>query len=254
MRLYSWNVNGFRAIVKKGFWNWFNQVNAELVCLQETKVDHRQLEANSIVVEGYKQIWNSARKKKGYSGVAVIFKQEPLNFILGLPDPSLQGEGRLIQFEFEGFYLLNVYFPNGQMSEERLDFKLQYYDSFLNYIQKLQEQKPIVICGDFNTAHKEIDLAHPQANSGRSGFLPIEREWMDRLVDSGFIDTFRLFNQSPGQYTWWDYRSRARKRNVGWRIDYFFVSPDLVEKVRNAWIESEVMGSDHCPIGLELED
>lgn len=252
MKIYSWNVNGFRAVVKKGFWDWFAGTKADVVCLQEIKAQVDQLESKDTSCPGYELVFNPARKKKGYSGVAVFYRPRPLRISLGLPEEVFQGEGRLILMEYEGFFLFNVYFPNGQMNEERLAYKLAYYDAFLAYAQDLRRQKPIIVCGDFNTAHKEIDLKNPQANANRSGFLPIERQWLDRFVAHGYVDTFRMFNQESGQYTWWTYRFGARKRNAGWRIDYFFVSEELKDKVRRAWIEPEVLGSDHCPVGLEI--
>ncbi|MFO8032343.1 MAG: exodeoxyribonuclease III [Desulfohalobiaceae bacterium] len=251
-RLYSWNVNGFRAVVKKGFWDWFRSCAGDVVCLQEIKTSPEQLGPEELEIQGYEQIWNPAQAKKGYSGVAAFYRQNPLNYSLGLPEAELNQEGRLILMEYEHFFLFNVYFPNGQMSQERLDFKMRYYEAFLDYAQSLRRNKPIVVCGDFNTAHKEIDLKNPKANSDRSGFLPQERAWLDRFIEHGYIDTFRLFNQEPGHYTWWTYRFGARARNAGWRIDYFFVSEELRPYVQQAWIEPEVQGSDHCPIGLEL--
>ena len=171
----------------------------------------------------------------------------------GLPDPAFQGEGRLVHLEYDAFHLFNIYFPNGQMSEERLQYKLGFYDSFLGYAEELRKAKPIVVCGDFNTAHKEIDLARPKANETTSGFLPVERAWLDRFTAHGYLDTFRLFNQDGGNYSWWSYLRKGRERNVGWRLDYFFVSEELRSAVKNAWIAADVMGSDHCPVGLELK-
>ncbi|MFP4169133.1 MAG: exodeoxyribonuclease III [Desulfonatronovibrionaceae bacterium] len=253
MRLYSWNVNGFRAVLKKGFWEWFSSVSADVVALQEIKMEPDQLKAEDREPFGYHSFWNPSRKKKGYSGVACFYRHEPVHVDSGLPEDEYNGEGRLIRIEFEEFYFFNVYFPNGQMSQERLDFKMGFYDAFLDYAQALRQEKPIVVCGDFNTAHKEIDLKNPRANSDRSGFLPQEREWLDKFISAGYIDTFRMFNSEPGQYTWWTYRFGARARNAGWRIDYFFVSEELRPRVKSAWIEQEVMGSDHCPVGLELD-
>ncbi len=252
MIFHSWNVNGFRAVVGKGFWDWFGQAGSDVVCLQEVKASLEQLKEEDRNVSGYETCWNPSRTRKGYSGVASFYRVRPENISTSLPDERFQGEGRLILMEYERFYLFNVYFPNGQMSEERLRFKLEYYDAFLRYAQKLRKTKPVVVCGDFNTAHREIDLKNPKANEDRSGFLPVEREWMDRFIDHGYLDTFRMFNQDPGNYTWWTYRFGARSRNAGWRIDYFFVSRELQDNVVRSWIEPQVMGSDHCPIGLEL--
>jgi len=253
MRIYSWNVNGFRAVIKKGFWDWFKRANGQAICLQEIKANLDQIPKEDRSTPDYEQLWNPCNLKKGYSGVAVFCSTYPQSFEYELPEPHFQGEGRLIQMEFEQFYLFNVYFPNGQMSQERLQYKLDFYDFFLDHVQELRRKKPIVVCGDFNTAHKEIDLKNPKANEDRSGFLPIERKWLDKFISHGYVDTFRIFNDQPGYYTWWTYRFNARAKNAGWRIDYFFVSEELREKVKNSWIESEVMGSDHCPIGLELE-
>jgi exodeoxyribonuclease-3 len=252
MKIYSWNVNGFRAVVKKNFWDWFFQADADVVCLQETKAELEQLSKKDRQVEGYELVWNPSKVKKGYSGTAIFYRNKPLSIETSLPNVQFQGEGRLIRLEYSDFYLFNVYFPNGQMSDERLNFKLNYYDCFLDYVQELRKNKAIVVCGDFNTAHKEIDLKNPKANEDRSGFLPIERKWLDKFIDHGFLDTFRIFNQEPGNYTWWTYRFEARKKNAGWRIDYFFISEELRAKLQKAWIEPEVMGSDHCPIGLEI--
>ena len=253
MIFYSWNVNGFRAVAKKGFWDWFSSVSADVVGLQEIKVEPDQLGSEEREPDGYRAFWNPSRVKKGYSGVACFYRHEPLKVDSGLPDGQFNGEGRLIRIEFENFYFFNIYFPNGQMSQDRLDLKMGYYDAFLAYAQELRRKKPIVVCGDFNTAHTEIDLKNPKANSDRSGFLPMEREWLDKFIGAGYLDTFRMFNSEPDQYSWWTYRFGARSRNAGWRIDYFFVSEELKSRVKNAWIEQEVMGSDHCPVGLELD-
>lgn len=252
MIIYSWNVNGFRAVTGKGFWDWFQDRDIDVLCLQETKAHPDQLPAKHKEVPGYNIYWNPARIKKGYSGTACFYRLEPQHISTGLPQEHLNGEGRMILMEYESFYLFNVYFPNGQMSDERLKFKLDYYDRFLEYAQDLRRKKPIVVCGDFNTAHKDIDLKNPRANEDRSGFLPVERQWLDKFIDHGYVDTFRMFNQEGGNYTWWTYRFGARSRNAGWRIDYFFVSEELRSNVQNAWIEPQVMGSDHCPVGLKL--
>lgn len=253
MKLLSWNVNGFRAVIKKGFWDWFQGSDADVVCLQEIKASEDQIPEKHLEAPGYLRYWNPAEVKKGYSGVAVYTRQEPLKVDFELPDQRFHGEGRLIQLEFDSFYLFNVYFPNGKMSDERLAYKLDFYQAFLDHAQELRKTKPIVFCGDVNTAHTEIDLKNPKANEDTSGFLPVEREWIDQCIAGGYVDTFRLFEQGAGHYTWWTYRFGARSRNAGWRIDYFFVSQELKDRVANAWIESDVMGSDHCPIGLELE-
>lgn len=253
MKLYSWNVNGFRAVLKKGFWDWFRQADAEVVGLQEVKARPEQLADEDRQTQGYLDYWNPSQIKKGYSGVACYTRVAPLDVVLDLPPSRFHGEGRVIQLEFKDFYYFNVYFPNGQMGPERLDYKLGFYDAFLAHAQGLRQHKPIVVCGDFNTAHTEIDLKNPQANAATSGFLPVERAWLDSFIAAGYVDTFRIFNDQPDQYTWWTYRFGARSRNAGWRIDYFFVSRELVPAVRRAWIEPDILGSDHCPVGLELE-
>jgi exodeoxyribonuclease-3 len=226
-----------------------------VVNLQETKVDPMELPQDTLRPQGYKSVWNWSGERKGYSGTACYHRGEivPLEVSFGLPDRRYGGEGRLIRLEFEEIHLLNVYFPNGQKNQERLDFKLGYYDAFLDYAHQLRESKPVVVCGDFNTAHTEKDIARPRQNANRSGFLPVEREWMDRFTEQGYLDTFRLFVDEGGHYSWWSLRSGARDRDVGWRLDYFFVSEELRGSVKRAWIEKEVLGSDHCPVGLELD-
>ncbi len=253
MKLYTWNVNGFRAAAKKNFWDWFQETDADVYCLQETKMHPDQLTAKDRDPEGYAAIWNPSKVKKGYSGVCTFSRPHPLSHSFGLPEAGQQGEGRLILCEYNEFYLFNVYFPNGQKDEERLQYKLDYYDAFLAYAQELRQKKPIVVCGDFNTAHKEIDIARPKENEKTSGFLPVERAWLDKLVNHGYADAFRLFHDGPDNYTWWSFRANARARNVGWRIDYFFVSEELQDKVKKAWIEPQAQGSDHCPMGMELD-
>jgi exodeoxyribonuclease-3 len=252
MRLLSWNVNGLRAIYKKNFLEWFDSEQADIYCIQETKSHLDQLPKKLIERPDYKGYFAQA-ERKGYSGVALWSKVKPekVSYELGLP--RFNNEGRLIEAVYEDFSLFNVYFPNGKASRERLQFKMDYYETFLKRMSDLlREDKKIVICGDVNTAHQEIDLARPKENEKVSGFLPIEREWIDRLLDLGFIDTFRYFQKEPGHYSWWDYKTRARERNVGWRIDYFFISNNLKDNLKSAFIESEVMGSDHCPIGIDL--
>ena len=252
MKLYSWNVNGFRAICAKDDWRWFSGGGGDVVALQETKAQLDQVPEEHREPEGYSSFWLSGQRK-GYSGVAVFSKLPALASVFELPDERWQGEGRLIHLEYERFHFMNVYFPNGQNGDERLSYKLGYYDAFLDYAEELRKKKPIVVCGDFNTAHRPIDLARPKENETISGFLPVERAWLDKFTARGYLDTFRLVHGDlPDQYSWWSYRMRARARNVGWRIDYFFVSEELKEMVKNAWIEPEVHGSDHCPIGLEL--
>ncbi len=254
MRLYSWNVNGFRALVNKPDWAGFMAAGADIYGLQEIKAEEAQIPEEHRVYAGYQGWWQPAVKKKGYSGVAVFSRRPPLAVNRELPDPAFQGEGRLLHLEFPEFHYFNVYFPNGQKDDERLGYKLAYYEAFLRRAEELRAAKPIVVCGDFNTAHKPIDLARPKENEETSGFLPIERAWLDRFTGAGYVDTFRLVQgDKAGEYSWWSYRFKARERNVGWRIDYFFVSSELAPKVKDAWIEQRVAGSDHCPVGLELD-
>lgn len=253
LRLASWNVNGFRAVLGKGFKDWVLGTSPDIVGLQEVKAEEAQV-GQDRDISGYCCYWNASRVKKGYSGTACYSRLEPLQVVRGLPDSRYQGEGRVIRLEFDAFHFFNIYFPNGQMSQERLDFKMGFYDAFLRHAQDLRQTKPIVVCGDFNTAHREIDLKNPKANEGTSGFLPIERAWIDTFISHGYLDTFRLCHGDvEDAYSWWTYRYGARSRNAGWRIDYFFVSEELRPAVKDAWIESEVLGSDHCPVGLKLE-
>ncbi|MDL2317045.1 exodeoxyribonuclease III [Desulfovibrio sp. OttesenSCG-928-A18] len=253
MHLYSWNVNGFRSLCAKDEWSWFQRVKADVVGLQEVKAELEQVPEEYRSPDGYHSSWFSAAKKRGYSGVATFSRVQPLAVNFDLPDPAFQGEGRLIHLELPDFHYFNVYFPNGQKDEERLAYKLGFYDAFLAHAEALRKSKPIVVCGDFNTAHRPIDLARPRENEKTSGFLPIEREWLDRFISHGYVDSFRhVHGDEAGAYSWWSFRARARERNVGWRIDYFFVSEELKPRIRDAWISAEVTGSDHCPVGLEL--
>jgi len=252
MRIISWNVNGIRAADRKGFFDWFQQENPDILCIQEIKALPQQFPPHLKNTSNYHVYINSA-ERKGYSGVATYSKQKPINVKSGFGIKKFDSEGRILITEYEDFVLFNIYFPNGKRSQERLDFKLDFYDTFLAYADNVKaEGKNIILCGDVNTAHKEIDLARPKANEKISGFLPIERAWIDRFIDHGYTDTFRQFNKKPDQYTWWSMRTKARKRNVGWRIDYFFVNNEFLPKVKDAFILSDVMGSDHCPIGIEL--
>ena len=252
MKLVSWNVNGYRAVQKKNFPQWLKDGGADAVCLQETKVRPDQLDDGDLNPDGYIGIWNAHNTRKGYCGVATLLKNPPLSTAFGLPDVRYQGEGRLIVTEHDGFFLANCYFPNGQKGDDRLAFKMGFYDAFLDYAEQLRAMKPVIISGDVNTAHTEIDLARPKENEHTSGFLAEERAWIDALVAKGYVDTFRMFEKNGGHYSWWDYVTKARERNVGWRIDYFFVSSELADGVRAGWIESDVHGSDHCPVGIEL--
>lgn len=253
LKLLSWNVNGIRAVHKKGFLDWFKRENPGMLCLQETKAHPEQLPDELLNVPGYKSYFSSSIVKKGYSGVAIYTKQEPIKVEHGFGIPKFDDEGRIVIAEYKEFVLMNIYYPNGKASDERLKYKMDFYDAFLTYSDKLVKKgKKLVICGDVNTAHKEIDIARPKENENVSGFLKIERDWMDKFVEHGYVDTFRMFNVEPDQYTWWDMVTRARERNVGWRIDYFFVSNNFKDNVKNAFIMQDVMGSDHCPIGIEI--
>ena len=259
--MLSWNVNGIRAMVKKDiyksrdFLDWLKENTPDILCIQETKAQIDQIKDDLLNPLEYRGYWNSA-ERKGYSGVVTFSKEEPLNVEYGLGVAKLDNEGRFVATEYENFILCNVYFPNGKKNKERLQYKLDYYDAFLDYCEnKRKKGKSVIFCGDVNTAHKEIDLTHPKANETISGFLPIEREWMDKIVRMGYIDTFRLkHGDVPEKYTWWSMRNiGARERNVGWRLDYFFVTEDLKDNIIEAKILPEIMGSDHCPVSLKLK-
>lgn len=253
LKLISWNVNGIRAAAKKGLLDWLKSESPDIFCVQETKAWIEQLDDNLINVDGYHSYF-SKPERKGYSGVAVYTKIKPVSVQAGLGVPEFDTEGRTLILEFDEFVLFNIYYPNGKQNPERLKYKLGFYEAFQIVCTKIRDTgKKIVICGDVNTAHKEIDLARPKENSTVSGFLPEERAWIDRFLDYGFIDTLRLFNDKPEIYTWWDMVTRARERNVGWRIDYFFISDNLKENITNAFTLPEIMGSDHCPVGIELK-
>lgn len=253
LRLLSWNVNGIRAIEKKGLLDWLKKENPDILCIQETKAQTNQLSEDLLNPHGYKAYFSCA-ERKGYSGVVTYTKNEPKETKHGFNIKKFDSEGRILIHEFDDFTLFNIYFPNGQMSQERLKYKLAFYDEFLKYINKLKDKgRRIILCGDVNTAHTEIDLARPKENEDTSGFLPVERKWMDKFISFGYIDTFRHFCKEGGHYTYWDPITRARERNVGWRIDYFFITPNLLSNLKKAFIMPEVMGSDHCPIGIELQ-
>lgn len=253
MKIISWNVNGIRAVAKKGFLDWVRDCSPDILCLQETKAHPEQLSDELLDVDGYEVHFDSA-EKKGYSGVATYSRLTPKEVNTGLGIKKFDTEGRILATDYGKFILFNVYFPNGKASSARLKFKMDFYAAFLNHVDSLQRAgRKIVICGDVNTAHTEIDLARPKENEATSGFLPEERVWIDELIAHDFIDAFRMFTKEGGHYSWWDYKTKARERNVGWRIDYFFVSRNLKSKVKDAFILSDVMGSDHCPIGIELE-
>ncbi len=251
-RILCWNVNGIRAIWKKGFPEWLTKENPDVLCLQETKAQPDQLTEEVLKYNGYKSYFFSA-EKKGYSGVAVYSREEPISVKSGFDNPDFDNEGRVLEVEYEKFILYNVYFPNGGRGPERVKYKLDFYDQLFRRAQEMRKKKKnIVICGDYNTAHKEIDLARPGPNAKVTGFLPEERAWIDKIIDMGYIDIFREYNKEPAQYTYWDQITRARDRNVGWRIDFYMVSSEMKDMVKNAKILPEVMGSDHCPIELEL--
>jgi len=252
-KILCWNVNGIRAASRHGFLEWLYRESLDILCLQETKAHPEQLGRDLQEPHGYHAYWNYP-ERKGYSGVATFTREKPLRVQNDFGVQDFDIEGRVIISEYPQFILFNVYFPNGKKDESRLKYKMDFYDVLLDFVVSLRQKgEKLIICGDFNTAHKEIDLARPKENENVSGFLPIERAWMDKLVAHGYIDTFRHFNKEPNQYTWWDLKSRARERNVGWRIDYFFVTENLLGSVSKAFIMPEVMGSDHCPIGIILK-
>ena len=250
MRLISWNVNGLRACMGKGFLDFFNGIGADAVCLQETKMQPHQLE---LELPGYVQFWNSA-EKKGYSGTAIFTKHQPLAVTYGIGMPEHDTEGRVITCEYEHFYLVTVYTPNAQQGLARIDYRMAWEDAFRDYLLELDRVKPVIVCGDMNVAHNEIDLKNPGPNRGNAGFSDQERAAFSRLLESGFTDTFRaLHPELAGVYSWWSYRFHAREKNAGWRIDYFLVSDRLRDKVETASILTEVYGSDHCPVMLEID-
>ncbi len=252
MQIISWNVNGIRSAYRKGLLNWMSRQDPDILCVQETKAYMEQLSFDLLHVNGYHSAFSSA-DKKGYSGVALYSKQKPNHIQTGFGIEKYDREGRIIVAEYDNFVLLTIYFPNGQKNDERLQYKLDFYDAFLDVVDSMnREGKNIIICGDVNTAHKPIDIARPKENQTVSGFLPVEREWIDKFISHGYIDTFRKFHPEPDQYTWWSMRARARERNIGWRIDYFFVNERFVNNVKDAFILPDVSGSDHCPVGIEI--
>lgn len=249
MKLISWNVNGLRACVTKGFLDFFREADADIFCVQETKLQEGQIE---LELPGYHQYWNSA-EKKGYSGTAVFSKEKPLSVSYGIGMEEHDHEGRVITLEFPEFYLVTVYTPNSKDGLARLPYRMQWEEAFLSYLKKLEENRPVIFCGDLNVAHQEIDLKNPKTNRKNAGFTDEERGKMTRLLENGFVDTFRYFYPDQKEiYSWWSYRFQARSKNAGWRIDYFIVSECLKDRLKDARIYTEVMGSDHCPVGLEL--
>jgi exodeoxyribonuclease-3 len=256
IKLISWNVNGLRAALKKDFFKVVKTMDPDILMLQETKLQADQRTDEMIFMPSFESFWNYSTVKKGYSGVAAYSKITPIKVITDFNTPRFDGEGRVIQMDFDAFTLFNIYFPNGQMSDERLAYKLAFYDWFLEYAQGLREGgKSLIITGDFNTAHNDIDLKNPKPNSKRSGFLRIERDVLDKMIQMGYVDTFRNFHPETIKYSWWSYRFSARKNNAGWRIDYFFVTKDLIDKgvIKEAFIDNEIFGSDHCPVGLIID-
>ena len=256
LTLLSWNVNGIRSAHKKGFLDWFGQAGPDILCLQETRAEEHQLAENLARPEGYHTFWNHSKRKKGYSGTALLSKEAPLEVQFGLGVAEFDQEGRTIIARYPTFTLLNCYFPNGGRDLKRVPFKLAFYDAFLNKCQELRaEGRQVIFCGDVNTSHKEIDLANPKSNQKNTGFLPEERAWIDKFIEAGYVDTFRHFYpERPTQYTWWSMRSGARARNIGWRLDYFFVVTEMLPRVQDAFILPDVTGSDHCPVGVILKD
>jgi exodeoxyribonuclease-3 len=253
-KLVSWNVNGIRAAQRKGFLDWLNATQPDIVGIQETKAQPDQLDDELRSPAGYHSYWASA-EKKGYSGVALYSRVEPKSVTVGLGIPDYDSEGRTLVAEYDDFVFITAYFPNGQADLARLPYKMQYKADFLSYCNNLRQQgKGVIFCGDVNTSHMPIDLARPKANEKNTGFLPEERVWIDQLVGEGYVDTFRHLNpELEGAYSWWSMRSGARERNIGWRLDYFFISPDLLDRVVSAEIYADVLGSDHCPVGLTLK-
>ncbi len=250
MKFISWNVNGIRACVNKGFCDFFKEANADIFCVQETKCQPHQID---LEFDGYKSYWNSA-ERKGYSGTAVFTRQEPLSVSFGIGKPEHDNEGRVITLEFDKFYFVDIYTPNSKRGLERLDYRQVWEDEIRNYLLSLNKNKPVVMCGDLNVAHNEIDLKNPKTNHGNAGFTDEERAKMTELLSKGFTDSFRYkYPDKTDAYSWWSYMGGARAKNIGWRIDYFIVSNDIKENINDAAIYPEIMGSDHCPIGLDIE-
>ena len=254
MKLVSWNVNGLRAAITKGFTQFFKDIEADIFCIQETKMQEEQLDENIMAIfKGYNTYWNSA-EKKGYSGTGIITKNKPINVTYGIGIEEHDKEGRVITLEFDTFYIVNCYTPNSKRELERLDYRMTWEDTFRKYLLELNKKKPVIMCGDLNVAHKEIDLKNPKTNRRNAGFTDEERNKMTELLESGFTDSFRyIYPDKTEAYTWWSYMFKAREKNVGWRIDYFIVSDSIKEKIKDSYIYPEILGSDHCPVGLEIE-
>lgn len=254
MKIQTWNVNGIRAAAKKGFEKWFGDASADVVCLQEIKATPEQLDEFLLHPKRYHSFWHPA-EKPGYSGVAIYSKKEPDEITHGIGVPEIDREGRVLTAEFGKIAVISAYFPNSQREHTRLGYKLDFCDSMLKYCQKLVKKgKTIVLCGDYNIAHEEIDLKNPKSNKENAGFLPEERAWMTKFLNAGYVDTFRHFEKGPGHYTWWSYRPGVREKNVGWRLDYHCVNQDAIDRVKAARIHAHVQGSDHCPVELVLKD
>lgn len=253
MKLVTWNVNGIRAAIKKGLYDYIAAESPDVLCLQETKIDAEKIEKEIEVPKGYHAFWNSA-ERKGYSGTATFCKTKPVEVRNGIGVKRFDTEGRVLATEFKDFVLFNVYFPNGTSGYHRVEYKLDFYDALLDHCLELRESgKKLIVCGDYNTAHKEIDLARPRENSKTSGFLPEERVKVDEWLEAGFVDVFRDFHPEPNQYSWWSFRSNARANNVGWRIDYHLVTDDLKSRCKDAYLQMDVEGSDHCPVVLNVK-
>ncbi len=255
LKLISWNINGLRAVWKKDFLNSVATLDADVVALQETKVQEDQLTPGMRSVEGYRAYFSHSAVKKGYSGVATYTRLKPNKVQTGIGIERFDTEGRIIRMDLGDLLFFNVYFPNGQMSEERLQYKLEFYKAFFDHADAcVAKGRHVIVAGDFNTAHNEIDLKHPKANEKRSGFLRIERDWLDRIIERGYVDTFRAMHPRTEKYSWWTYRFKAREKNVGWRIDYFFVSRALYDsgRIKDAFIDNDIYGSDHCPVGVSV--
>lgn len=255
MKLVSWNVNGLRAVINKGFANFFIEIDADIFCIQETKMQKEQIDDNmQQIFKGYYSYWNSA-VKKGYSGTAVFSKKKPINVTYGIGIEEHDQEGRVITLEFDKFYLVNCYTPNSKRELERLDYRMVWENEFRKYLLKLDKKKPVILCGDLNVAHNEIDLKNPKTNRRNAGFTDEERGKMTELLSSGFTDSFRfLYPNKEDCYSWWSYMFHAREKNAGWRIDYFIVSKSIEDKIKDSYIYSDIMGSDHCPVGLEIDN
>lgn len=250
MKLISWNVNGLRACVRKGFLDYFHEVAADIFCVQEIKLQEGQIELD---LPGYEMYWNYA-EKKGYSGTAIFTKEKPLSVHYGVGDDRDEQEGRIITLEFANFYLINTYVPNAQRTLARLDYRLEWEDRMFDYIHELEAEKPVILCGDLNVAHENIDIKNDKANRGNSGFTDEERAKLTRLLDSGFVDSYRYFYpDKEDMYSWWSYMNKVRERNIGWRIDYFIVSKKLSDQLIDAEIHTDILGSDHCPVGLTID-